>query len=317
MKVTLEMINPQLRELLAPMVGNKGMSVDELRALGAATCAVLQESAIPNAAYRVERIARTDGTEMEVCIYEPLDLARPTTGLLWLHGGGFAIQSPHISEAHFELLMNASPCVIVAPAYTLSIEKPYPAAFEDCYLALTWMVENASRLGIERDQIFVGGDSAGGNLACALTLAARDRGDVGIAFQMPIYPMLDDAMGTESMKGNDAPMWCEASNRNAWGMYLGESFGTDDVEKYAAPYRETDYRGLPPAYSFVGSIDPFCDEAVEYFARLRRAGVAAECDVYEGCPHAFPGMKSEIAEEAKQRFAAAFKEAVSRYRVEN
>ena len=123
---------------------------------------------------------------------------------------------------------------------------------------------------------------------------------------MPLYPMLDDTMQTASMKDNDAPVWCEESNQSAWALYLGELVGTNAVEKYAAPFRETDYRNLPPAYTLVGSVDPFCDETLTYFQRLEAAGVSAECDVYEGCPHAFIIFDTKISRQAVEKLVSVY-----------
>lgn len=93
---------------------------------------------------------------------------------------------------------------------------------------------------MRRDKIFVGGNSAGGGMTAALTLYARDKGEVNIAFQMPLYPMLDDRP-TKTSKNNDAPVWNTKSNIAAWKLYLGDDYGTDRVSKYAAPARETDF----------------------------------------------------------------------------
>ncbi|WP_297638937.1 alpha/beta hydrolase fold domain-containing protein, partial [uncultured Clostridium sp.] len=122
------------------------------------------------------------------------------TGVLWLHGGGYSMGVPEQDENLYRELLKEEDCVIIAPEYTLSIEKPYPAALLDSYESLLWMKENAEELGIRENQLMVGGESAGGGLTAALTLYARDKGEVKIAFQMPLYPMIDDRMITESSK---------------------------------------------------------------------------------------------------------------------
>ena len=133
---------------------------------------------------------------------------------------------------------------------------------------------------MRRDKIFVGGNSAGGGMTAALTLYARDRGEVNIAFQMPLYPMLDDRP-TKTSKNNDAPVWNTKSNIAAWKLYLGDDYGTDMVSKYAAPARETDFSGLPPTLTFIGSIDPFLAETKSYVEALRAAGVPVEFRIFE------------------------------------
>ena len=334
MKVTPDMLNQEIVSTMDPQFLAGGMSENTLRQNGAATCTVPATSTIQNARYRIEDIPRPDGTLLKVCVYTPLvreevpttqlerteapaaapanstATAHPLPGILWIHGGGFAMGNPQQGESLYKAFMDAAPCVIVSPAYTLSFQKPYPAAIDDCYLTFEWMADNAEMLGIDPSKIIVGGESAGGNLACAVTLMARDRGRNGIAFQMPLYPMLDDTMQTASMKDNDAPVWCEESNVSAWSLYLDEQAGTDAVEKYAAPFRETDYRNLPPAYTLVGSVEPFRDETLTYFQRLQAAGVPAACDVYEGCPHAFIIFDAEISRQAVKKLVSVYKSVV-------
>lgn len=262
-------------------------------------------------------IPRRDGKQIRVCIYKPKDLDpnQPVTGLLWNHGGGYAFGVPEVCTETYEKIITSSPTVIVAPDYRLSIEAPFPAAFEDSYDTLLWMKDNAERLGIRKDQLFVGGESAGGGLTCCVSAYARDKGDVNIAFQLPLYPMLDDRMTTDSMKDNDAPIWSEKSNRAAWQLYLGDAFGTDEVSPYAAPARLTDYTKLPPTYTFVGDIEPFYDEVVTYISHLKAAGVTAEVDIYKGAFHSFDSTvpKSPEAIDATQKMIEHYQYAVSHY----
>ena len=151
------------------------------------------------------------------------------------------------------------------------------------------MRDNAKDLGISPDEIVVGGDSAGGGMAVALSLYARDKGDIKIKCLIPMYPMIDDWMKTASMTGNKAPVWDERNNRKAWSIYL-EGIPEDKVSKYAAPARETDYTNLPPTITFVGSIEPFFDETVTYVENLKKAGIKVAFKLYEGCFHAFDVM---------------------------
>lgn len=199
--------------------------------------------------------------------------------------------------------------VIVLPDYTLSLSKPYPAALEDCHLALMWMKEHSMELGINQDQLFVAGESAGGGLTAALSLYARDKKEVKIAFWMPLYPMIDCRMQTESMKDNDAPVWDEKANKLGWQLYLGSLYGRDDIPYYASPALAADYRGLPPTYTFVGTIEPFYDETKMYIENLQKADVEAKADEYDGCFHAFDlfGSKKPIGKLATQNWLKAFK----------
>lgn len=139
----------------------------------------------------------------------------------------------------------------------------------------------------------VGGESAGGGLCAAVCIRARDSGEVSVAFQMPLYPMLDDR-DTESSRDNHGRVWNTRRNHLAWRLYLR---GTDRAQltPYAAPARLEDFSGLPPAYSFVGDGEPFYAETVSYFEHLRNAGIPAELDVYHTDMHAFDMMQPDSA----------------------
>jgi len=234
-----------------------------------------------------ETVSRQDGSKLRMLLFGPRTPQANVPGVLWLHGGGYAIGAPEQALPMARRLIAASGCVVVAPDYRLSIEAPYPAALEDAYAALLWMKDHARDLGIRDDQLMVGGESAGGGLAVAVAMYARDRGQVVIEFQMPLYPMLDDRMITESARDNDAPVWNSRSNEIAWRLYLGPLFGTDDVPVYAAPARAHDYSRLPPAATFVGELEPFRDETLQYVQNLRSAGIGVDFMLLTGCYHGF------------------------------
>ena len=159
----------------------------------------------------------------------------------------------------------------------------------------------------------VGGESAGGGLCAAVCIRARDSGEVSVAFQMPLYPMLDDR-DTESSRDNHGRVWNTRRNHLAWRLYLR---GTDRAQltPYAAPARLEDFSGLPPAYSFVGDGEPFYAETVSYFEHLRNAGIPAELDVYHTDMHAFDMMQpgSALAVRAAEAFNHQFELAQKQY----
>ncbi len=236
------------------------------------------------------------------------------TGVLWLHGGGYAVgmkEMVHMSRAVG--LVKRFGVVVLAPGYRLSLQSPYPAAMDDCYAALLYLKEHAAALGVRSDQIMVGGESAGGGLCAAVCIRARDTGAVNVAFQMPLYPMLDDR-DTETSHDNHGRVWNTRRNHLAWRLYLR---GTDraQLSPYAAPARLTDFTGLPPAYSFVGDGEPFYAETVRYFDRLRAAGVPAELDIYHTNMHAFDMMRPRDAQSvaAAEAFERQFADARARY----
>lgn len=260
-------------------------------------------------------ITKKDGGVIRACIYKPIDFKSNATGLLWIHGGGYAMCIPEQNMYYFENLTSVANCVIVAPDYTHSIVKPYPAAFSDCYDILCWMKANANKLGIRDDQLFVGGESCGGGITAAISLYARDTKEVNIAFQMPLYPMLDDRMNTYSAINNNAPVWDSINNSLAWRLYLDDLFESNNVPKYAAPAREVDYSNLPPTFSFVGEIEPFHDETVQYIKNLNQAEVKTYFSVYKGCYHGFDTVspKSNKGKSAMNDMLRVFEYATKNY----
>ena len=236
------------------------------------------------------------------------------TGILWLHGGGYVLgmkEMVHMSQAVG--LVKRFGAVVLSPGYRLALQAPYPAALDDCYAALLYLKEQAAVLGVRSDQLMVGGESAGGGLCAALCIRARNEGRVNVAFQMPLYPMLDNR-DTESSRDNHGRVWNTRRNHLAWRLYLR---GTDrtQLSPYAAPARLTDFSGLPPAYSFVGDGEPFYAETVRYFERLRAAGIPAELDVYHTDLHAFDMMQPDdpLSREATQAFHRHFALAQRRF----
>ena len=265
----------------------------------------------PDPAIRVRRLRiPTAQGSIPALVLSPKAAPENAPGILWLHGGGYAAgmkEMIHMSRA-VELVKRFG-AVVLSPGYRLALQAPYPAAMDDCYAALLYLRSHAAALGVRSDQLMVGGESAGGGLAAALCIRARDERSVNIAFQMPLYPMLDDR-DTPSSRDNHGRVWNTRRNRLAWRLYLR---GTDrtGLSPYAAPARLRDFSGLPPACSFVGDGEPFYDETVRYFEHLRAAGVPAALDVYHTDMHAFDMMAPddprsiEAIETFNRRFAAA------------
>ena len=260
-------------------------------------------------------IKRADKSQLRLCICIPKKRKKSVPGLLWIHGGGYAIGLPEQDFRYMEKFAVNFGCICVSPDYRRSIESPYPAALDDCYLALVWLKEHAADYDINPSQIFIGGDSAGGGLAAAVSLYARDKGEVAIAYQMLLYPMIDDRMNTASSMNNDAPVWNSKSNEASWKLYLGDRYGTSDVPVYAAPAREQNYKNLPPTCAFVGTIEPFYDEPVTYMKNLRKAGVKLCFREYKGCFHAFDQIcpRSKVAKSADRFLMRAFQYAVEHF----
>ena len=255
------------------------------------------------------------GENRRLIVMEPRRRSgKPVPGVLWIHGGGYSTGMPEMVYAsRARDLARRFGVVVVSPEYRLSGSAPYPAALEDCYCALLWLREHTTELGVDPSQIMVGGESAGGGLTAALCMLARDRGEIKIAFQMPVYPMLDDR-DTPSSVHNCAPVWNTRRNHRGWKRYLRNIQGVPPV--YAAPARQEDYSDLPPAYTFVGDEDPFYCETLRYVENLHEAGVEAEVDVYPRCFHAFDLLLpwKKASRTAARRFEEHFAYAMEHYR---
>jgi acetyl esterase/lipase len=239
---------------------------------------------------------------------------RPRPGMLFIHGGGFIADAA--SEFVFKLqrIAQEHDCVIVAVDYRLAPETRFPGSLEDNYAALKWLHESANSLGVDSSRVVVMGESAGGGHAAMLTIAARDRGEVPIAFQLLLYPMLDDRTGSS----RPVPpyigkyVWLRESNQFGWTSLLGVPAGSRVVPAGAVPARTENLAGLPAAFIGVGSIDLFVDEDVQYARRLIDAGVPTELCVVPGGYHGFDIIAPEatVSKAFRATWSAALRKAV-------
>jgi acetyl esterase len=221
-----------------------------------------------------------------VRIYSPSDARRDRPAVLHLHGGGYVMGS-HLNTASRAMRIAAEVgAVVVSVGYRLAPESPFPAGLQDAIVGYRWLHAAAPEFGIDTTRIALHGVSAGAGLAAGLALYLRDNGIVPPCFQFLSIPMIDDRMGTGSATGFvDAPVWNSALNDLAWRAYLGPLFGSKDVPTHAAPARERNLAGLPPAYVSAMEFDPLRDEAVEYARGLQIAGVQVELHVFPGTFH--------------------------------
>ncbi len=258
---------------------------------------------------------REDETSLRICVYsKKTTISKPKVALIWLHGGGFAMSEPEQDYIFFKQIIKKFNAVVFAPDYTKSLEKPFPAGFEDVKKTFEFVKTNASEYNIDSENIFVGGDSAGGSLAVSLSIYSRDKGDNSIKFCMPIYPMLS-SKHTESSKNNNMPVWNTRSNDLAWKIYLQNINPDNELFKYASPAAETNFEGLPEMLTYVGTEDPFFSETLEFFKNLENAKVKTSIRIFEGCFHGFdvaqPKAKKSL--EAKKFLLAGFEEAYNKY----
>lgn len=220
---------------------------------------------------------------------------RPRPAIVHMHGGGFVCGSAERSVPALQDVAREHDCVVVTVAYRLAPETRHPGALEDNYAALQWVHDSAEALGVDRSRVALMGESAGAGHAAMLAIAARDRGEVPVAFQLLIYPMLDDRTGsTHQLPGHlGAFAWNPASNRFGWTALLGLPAGSAEVPDGAVPARVQDLSDLPPAYISVGAIDLFVEESIDYARRLNRAGVPTQLYIVPGAFHGFDNWAPE------------------------
>jgi acetyl esterase len=213
----------------------------------------------------------------------------PAPVLVYFHGGGWVCGNLDTHDSLCRALANAARCVVVSVDYRLAPEHPFPAPVEDAYAATAWVSDNGARLGADPTRLAVGGDSAGGALAAAVCLMARDRGGPAITCQLLNYPATDYAFDTASYVENasgyqltrEGMIWF-------WNHYLATP--ADGCHPYASPLRAEDFSGLPPAIVITAEFDPLRDEGEEYARRLMAAGVPVHLLSYPGLIHNFVRM---------------------------
>jgi len=251
----------------------------------------------------------TEGHTIRVRIFKPENVQGKLPAMLYVHGGGYFSGLPEQDLPLYEGFLKRRDMVIIVPAYRLSIDHPYPAGFNDCYETLLWMKENANELGIYNDNYIIAGLSAGGGMTAALALKARDTKEVQIAFQMPIYPMIDYRQNTESALKTGAIIWDNESNKHGWNQYLKGIEG-QDIPAYASPAMTKDFSGLPPTITYVGDLEPFMDETIDYVESLKAAGVPTKFKLFNGAYHAFNSVSPEtvIGKKAEKFQFDAFEE---------
>ena len=281
-------VDPELRPLLKRLPTVE-LSVRSLPAARAGMRALLTPAAAlppPGLSFREVRIGRENNPAIRVLIYAPEARSSARPAVLHIHGGGYVLGAPEGDTAQNIRLAMDLDAVVVSVDYRLAPEDPHPAGLEDCFATLLWVRANAHTLGIDVARVAVIGESAGGGLAAATCLLARDRG-IPVAFQCLLYPMLDDRTGSDQAVGEiGAHVWTPALNAFGWSCLLGDAVGRP-VHPVAAAARSDDLAGLPPAFIAVGALDLFLAESLEYGRRLSAAGVATELHVYPGAVHGF------------------------------
>lgn len=248
-----------------------------------------------------DRLLPTRPAPLRARLYRP-DRPGPLAGILYLHGGGWVLGSPDTHDSVTAALALATGALVVSLDYRLAPEHPYPTPFEDSYAALLHLADAAESLGVDAARIAVAGDSAGGNLAAALALAARDRGGPRIAGQALVYPALGTDFSLPSFAENaEAPMLTSAAAALYWQLYLGGR--PEEAEPYAAPLLAPSLERLPPAFVSTAQYDPVRDDGERYADRLRQAGVPVELRRARRLVHGWL-RALRMSEDARSEFGA-------------
>ena len=313
---TRHLVDPELLSVLEDFP-TTALAAEQLPAIRAQRAAELERMKpslpqFPDVEVCQERAQGTAAIpDVPLLVYRPARRQAPLPVLVWIHGGGFVLGSAEQDDIQAKTIASRVGCAVVSVEYRLAPEAPFPAPVEDCYAGLRWTHAQADAYGFDAGRVAIGGASAGGGLAAALGLLARDRGELQVAYQLLLVPMLDDrtAAAEEQHPYNGEFVWTPHNNLVGWTALLGRAPGGEDVSEYASPARAASLAGLPPTYIASGSLDLFLEEDLEYARRLIRAGVPTELHVYPG---AFHGFGRAASARVSQAYARDFLQALGR-----
>jgi acetyl esterase len=308
-------VHPQTADLLTALEAQgtpdfADLSVSQARDLAAAFKDL--QAPAPEMASVVDRTVPGPAGRLPIRVYTPQ--GSPRGLLVYFHGGGWVIGNIEIVDSPCRALADAAGCVVVSAQYRLAPESAYPAAPEDCYAVTRWVADNRAELGTGAGGIAVGGDSAGGNLAAAVALMARDRGGPDIAFQALIYPATDLSSFETGSYQRNAQGYLLTARSMQW---FRDHYVPDDAQRkepYASPALAPDHSGLPPAFIAISEFDPLHDDGDQYASALEEAGVPVELHRYAGqihgifwlsgaCSQAFDPLLSDLAATLKKTLA--------------
>ena len=300
-------LDPQVSTLLDQMEAQAGPSINQMTPEDART---MMRTLGTLAKYPDERAPAHDrripgpAGEIPIRVYTPA-ASEPLPVVVFFHGGGWVIGDIETHDATCRQLTAGAGCVTISVDYRLAPEHKFPAGPEDCYAAAKWVADNARSLNVGENRLAVGGDSAGGNLAAAVALMARDRGGPKLAFQLLIYPATDAADDTPSQREfaevSRDYLLSRADMEWFWGHYLGPN---DKSNPVACPALAKSLANLPHAFVITAEVDPLRDEGEAYAEAMRKAGVTVKLKRYNGVCHGFFSMASMI-DKGRQAVAEA------------
>jgi acetyl esterase/lipase len=288
-----ERLDPELAPM-APLFANF-INLDDIPAARANLAAMLAQMPAPVFDDIVQHDLMVPGPkgapDIMLRIYRPKAATGVLPAIYFIHGGGMVLGDVQGSDANCSALARDVGCVVASVEYRLAPEHPYPAPLDDCYTALKWLFAHANTLQVDATRIAVMGVSAGGGLTAGTCLLARDRKEVAIAYQVLIYPMIDDTnIASAETANNDFYVWSRANNLAGWRAYLGKRYGGRRVPAYAAPRRAKNLAGLPPTYIMAGDMDLFLQEDLAYASKLAAAGIPIDLHIYPGAFHGFDSL---------------------------
>jgi acetyl esterase len=305
-------LDPKLKEILDGLDPTDEEPVEEMdpvraRAIWKEEMAAVAGTPLPVKAVS-ERAVPGPGGPLTMRLYEPDGAgAGPLPILVYYHGGGWIRGDLDTHDDVCRYLCHHAGCLVASIDYRLSPEHQFPDPLEDCYAATRWIATNTTSLNADPARMAIGGDSAGGNFACGVSLMARDQDGPKITFQLLIYPVTDLASETESKR-----LYSSGYLLNSMPFYIASYIGgADRTAPLASPLRAPDHSGLPPAFVLTAGFDPLRDEGDAYAERLRAAGVPTEHRCYESMIHGFVSITGliESAEAGLADSAAALRAA--------
>ncbi|HPU12342.1 MAG TPA: alpha/beta hydrolase [Aeromicrobium sp.] len=233
------------------------------------------------------------GRTLRALIHRPTGVGGNRPVVVHFHGGGWLQGAPEQTAWLTSRIAARTGAVVISPSYRLAPENPFPAAVDDSWETLGWLVEHATKLGIDPDRLAVSGDSAGGNLAAVAALRARDEGGLNLRAQILIYPAVEmyEKFASEIRLPNE-PVLSAAAMTTFVRLYLGDAYGTFDQN--ASPLRASSHADLPPAFILTADRDPLLDNGVHYRDALRRAGVRVRYREYAQAVHGFVSLPGVV-----------------------
>ena len=315
--MTVMEIHPQCRAIMQRTSNWRSRPLEEMEVNQARSerAAHLEEAhsfaGEPEPVHSVEDRVLSDGpAPVKIRVYRP-QAGGTLPALVFIHGGGWVFGDLDTMDRPCRALANTIPAVVVSVDYGLAPEHRFPAPCEHVYQALAYVAEHAEELGVDPARIAVGGDSAGGNLAAAVALMARDRGGPSIAFQLLVYPVTDYD-DTRPAMSECAEGFGLTRTGMQWFWQHYTTSPDDARHPYASPMNAESLAGLPPALIITAECDPLRDQGEAYGAKLRAAGVPVEITRYDGMIHSFYPMKAMIdaAADALELSARAVRQAL-------